>query len=107
MIQLPLTSDACRTFTMIFGVHRYRLTTVWNDRAQYFTLSIADGDTDEPIVNAIPLVLGADLLKTTCPRLGSMIVVDTSAEPGSGRDAGPDDLGSRVEVIWLEPGEVV
>lgn len=107
MIQLPLTSDPCRTFTMVFGEDRYRLTTTWNDRGQYFTISIADGNTDEQLVNSIPLLLGADLLKTVCPRLGTMVVVDTAAEPGFGTEAGPDDLGDRIKVIWLAPGEVV
>lgn len=105
MITLPLTSDACRTFTTVFGENRYRVTTTWNDRAGVFTLDLADADTDVPLVSGMPIVLGADLLRAFCPRLGSMFAVDVSAESGDGVDAGPDDLGTRVQVVWLTLGE--
>lgn len=105
MIRLPLTSDPSRTFTTPFGDHRYRLTTRWNERAEVWTLDLADGDTDAPLALSIPLVLGADLLAAFAPALGTMFMVDTAAEVGHGTDAGPEDLGERLQLIWLAPGE--
>lgn len=105
MIQLPLTSDPSRTFTTVFGDNRYRITSRWNDRASVWTLDLANGDTDAPIATSIPVVLGADLLRSFAPRLGSMIAVDMAAAAGYGTDAGEDDLGTRIVVIWYAPGE--
>jgi hypothetical protein len=107
MIQLPLTSDPSRTFTTVFGDTHYRLTTRWNERAQVWTLDIADGDTDEPLVGSMPIVLGSNILRSFRPDLGSMMVIDTAAAVDEGTDAGPDDLGSRIQLIWLALGEVV
>lgn len=107
MITLPLTADPCRTFTTAFGEARYRVTTTWNDRAAVWTMDLDDAGTGQSLVRGMPLVLGANLLRAFCPRLGSMYAVDTTAEPGFGADAGPDDLGARVQVVWLAPGEVL
>lgn len=107
MIQLPLTSDPCRTFTTVFGESRYRITTRWNERSQVWTMDIADGDTDAPLAAGMPIVLGADLLRSFAPNLGRMLAIDMAAAPGYGTDAGPEDLGDRVRVVWLAPGEVI
>lgn len=106
MIRLPLTSDPCRTFTTVIGEARYRITTTWNDRSQVWTLDIADGDTDAPIASGIPVVLGADLLLSFAPELGRLIAVDMTSAPGYGTDASAEDLGDRIQLLWLEPGEV-
>jgi hypothetical protein len=106
MIKLPLTSDPQRTFTTIVGDTRYQVTTKWNDRAQVWTMDIDDSATGDQLVAAMPLVLGADLLRSFAPALGTMIAVDANADAGLGVDAGPTDLGSRVQVMWFSPGEV-
>lgn len=106
MITLPLTSDPYRTFTVVLGETRYRMTQRWNERSERWTLDIEDPETGTMLARAIPLVLGADLLRAFCPRIGRLMVVDLAAEPGYGTEAGVDDLGSRVQVIWLAPGEV-
>lgn len=108
MIKLPLTSDPSRTFTTTVGLAHYRVTSRWNDRSGVFTLDIDDADTGDSIISGMPVVLGADLLLGFCPRLGSMQALDLSAaSPGLGVDAGPDDLGTRIIVLWSEPGEVL
>jgi hypothetical protein len=106
MIQLPLTSDPCRTFTTVFGDSRYRVTTQWNERSQVWTMDIANGDTDAPIVAGMPIVLGADLLQSFAPSLGTMLAIDMAAAAGNGTDAGPEEIGDRIQIVWLAPGEV-
>jgi hypothetical protein len=106
MIVLPLTSDPYRTFTTVVGDNRYQVTTRWNDRSGVWLMDIDDPNTGVSLAAGMPLVLGADLLAGFAPQLGSLIVVDTNAEPGMGTDAGPDDLGARVQVMWFNPGEV-
>ncbi len=106
MVKLPLTSDPHRTFTTVVNNARYQVTTRWNDRAGVWTMDIDDPTTGLGLVAGMPLVLGADLLRSFAPQLGSVIVVDTSADAGFGTDAGVDDLGTRVQVLWFSPGEV-
>jgi len=101
MVRLPLTSDPCRAFATTVGDARYVVTTKWNDRAGVWTMDIADGDTDELLVSGMPVVLGSDLLRSFCPRLGVMIAVDAETDPGEGSEAGAEDFGSRVEVVWM------
>jgi hypothetical protein len=106
MITLPLTADPNRTFTTVVNNTRYQVTTRWNDRAGVWLLDLDDPSTGLNLASGIPLVLGADLLAGFAPQLGSMLVVDTNADPGLGVDAGIDDLGTRVQVFWFNPGEV-
>lgn len=106
MITLPLTSDPYRTFTTTLGLNRYRVTQRWNERAERWTLDLEDAESGTPLANAVPVVLGADLLQSFCPRLGRLLVIDSAGEPGFGTEAGVEDLGSRVQVVWLAPGEV-
>lgn len=106
MIALPLTSDPYRTFTTVLGEVRYRLTTRWNERAQRWTLDIADAETDGILASAIPIVLGADLLQSFCPRIGRLFAIDMAAELEHGTEAGVDDLGNRIQVVWLARDEV-
>jgi hypothetical protein len=107
VITLPLTSDPCRTFTTAFGESRYRVTSRFNERSQVFTLDIANGDTDEFLVQAMPVLLGCDMLVGFKPSLGRMFAIDTGAEAGAGTNAGPEDLGGRIQVAWLAPGETL
>jgi len=107
VIQLALTSDPYRTFITTLGEARYRVTQQWNERAQTWTLDLEDGDAETVVARAMPLVLGADILRSYAPQVGTMLVIDTAAEPGAGTEAGPDDLGARVQVIWIAPGEVI
>ena len=106
MVKLPLTSDPLRTFTTIVDGARYQVTTRWNDRAGVWTMDIDDPTTGLNLVSGLPIVLGADLLASFAPQLGSMIAVDSNADAGLGTDAGVDDLGTRVQVLWFSLGEV-
>lgn len=104
MIRLPLTSDPHRTFTITVNEVRYAITQKWNDRSSVWTLDIATASDEEPVAYGIAVVLGANLFENFAPALGELYVIDNS---GSGIDAGQDDLGTRIDVIWVLPGEVV
>ena len=106
MVKLPLTSDPFRSFTTIVNGTRYQVTTRWNDRAQVWVMDLDDPTTGSNLARGMPLVLGSDLLASFAPQLGSLLVVDTNADSGQGVDAGVDDLGARVQVLWFSPGEV-
>jgi hypothetical protein len=106
VVKLPLTSDPQRTFTTIVNDVRYTITTRWNERAEVWTMDLVDAASGITVASSMPLVLGSDLLKSFAPALGSLLVVDTNADPGMGTDAGVDDLGTRVQVLWFSPGEV-
>ncbi len=106
MITLPLTSDPYRTFTTVLGTARYRVTQRWNERAARWTLDLEDAETSIFLARAVPVVLGADLLRSFCPRVGRLLAIDLAAEVGYGTEAGVEDLGSRVQVVWLAPDEV-
>jgi hypothetical protein len=109
MIKLPLTSAAYRTFTCDLGDTTYRITTMWNDRAQVWTMDWELAADGTPPVSAMPIVLGADILKGFNPDLGTLLVIDMAAAAGFGTDAGPPesgDLGTRIVAIWAAPGEL-
>lgn len=107
MTKIPVTSDPSNTFTMSLGGTQYRFTTKFNERSQVFTMDIADVETDTLLVSGMPLILGSDILATFCPRIGKIFLIDKEADVGYGRNPLPDDLGTRVEVVWLSNQEVV
>ena len=106
MVKLPLTSEPNSVFTTVVNGARYEVTVRWNDRAGVWVMDIVDPTTGATLVSAMPIVLGADLLQSFAPELGTMLAIDTSADVGLGVDAGVDDLGTRVIVLWFDPGEV-
>lgn len=71
----------------------------WNERSEAWFLSLFDAD-GAPIFSGRRVVLGANLLGRSAdarlPR-GILLAHDTS---GASRDAGRDDLGTRVEVVF-------
>jgi hypothetical protein len=72
----------------------------WNDRAGMWFLSI--GDAAGTIVSGRGVILGASLLRRFTDRRlpkGDLIVIDTS---GKNVDAGIDDLGTRVKIIYVD-----
>lgn len=107
MVKIPVTSDPANTFTMPLGGVQYKFFTKFNERSQVFTMDITDVETDTLLVSGMPLILGSDILATFCPRIGKIFLIDKEAEVGYGKNPLPDDLGKRVEVIWLSNQEVV
>lgn len=105
ILDLPLTSDPSRSVTVTMGDADYKLVTRYNDRSSVWTLDILSPSDDSYIVAAAPIVLGSDILEPFGVGIGRMLVIDMSAAPGSGTEAGPDDLGVRVRVLWISEDE--
>lgn len=102
MIQLlPFTSDTPQTLTVQLGSTKYDFALRWNERAAVWCMDITDTASQTLLVAGIPLVLGSDILSPYDLQMGSMVVVDGT---GLGEDAGPDDLGVRVNVYWYSDG---
>jgi hypothetical protein len=73
----------------------------WNERSGAWFLALYD-DTGAAIFSGRRVVLGADLLgRSSDARLppGTLIAYDTS---GANHDAGRDDLGTRVQLLYVE-----
>ena len=115
MITIPFTSDAWRSFSTVLNGVEYTFDQRFNELNQrwYFDLGLAA--TGEILVAGVPILIGCDLLEPYALGLGSMLAVDlrAAAENGPGGflpasvDAGAEDLGTRVVVVYLAPGEVV
>jgi len=104
IVQLPLTSDPAQVFVTQLGDVKYQFDVIYNDRIGIWTMTITDFVTQVVLITGIAIVLGSPLLRPYNLDIGELVVSDTSE---SSRDAGPDDLGTRVNVYWLSPDEVV
>lgn len=105
-----------RSFTLPAGEADYDFTTQlngveygfrmrWNSRDASWYMDLVDAD-DEPIVSGVRLVLGAKLgARSTHPFFDGNIlyVYDTS---NTAAEAGIDDLGKRVSLIWSPIGDI-
>ncbi len=104
--QLPLAPSIAnyRVGTVLGGVS-YLLDVRWNGRAEAWYLDVLTED-EEPIRRGIKLVLGSALgrrcVDTRFPP-GILVAADTS---GAGIDAGFDDMGERVVVLYFAPEEL-
>lgn len=61
MEQLPLTNRP-EIFTCEVGGVQYTITTRWNTIGRYWSLDLADANTNTPMINDLPIVGGVDLL---------------------------------------------
>ncbi len=102
MVVVPFTSEK-ETFTCQLGDFFFRFTTLFNDYTGIWHFDLSDAQTDEVIGYQIPILLGVDMFAAFNLGIGYLIAVDSS---DSGIDAGPDDLGTRVSVIYYTPEEV-
>lgn len=108
MAESELPIDAAEknyTVTTVIGVDTFTFGVRWNGRAGswFFDLYDASGNI---IVAGIRIVLGV-ILGRRCkdPRMppGAIVASDTS---GQQRDAGRDDLGSRVRLYYYPPEDL-
>lgn len=102
IIEMPVEQIAAQTFTVQLVDVKYKLDIQWNDRGQYFTMSIADGVTGISIADGLALVLGVDLLGAYNFQIGSFMTVDTS---GQGQEATLDNFGVQVKLYWFSEDE--
>lgn len=104
IIQIPLSADPAQSLTVQLGDVKYYFEARYNSRNGVWTLDMYDDATRAPIVLGMALVLGQDLLAPYNLGIGSLGLVDTSAQS---KDAGADDMGDRVVLCWVSPDEVI
>ena len=126
MLIVPFTSTPWETFSCALDGTTYRFSTNYNERNGVWSFDLYDDTTGAPLALGVPILLGCDLLAPYGLGIGSMYAVDMAATAGSAlvgttgtvgpvlqmTDADPlgafnDDLGNRVKVVFLAPGEVV
>jgi hypothetical protein len=96
----------------------YKINARYNDRNGVWVFDLIDDASQVTLVAGVPILIGCDLLDPFALSIGSMYAVDmssvlqstgvgetTTAKLPSTLDAGVDDLGSRVVVLYLKPGE--
>ena len=137
MIVIPFTSDNFRSFNCALDGMTYDFAQNYNDRNGVWSFDMADHTTGAPLISGVPILIGCDLLAPYGLGIGSMFAVDlaattqlaiigltpTQAEIANATassvgpvlqpvDADPlgafnDDLGNRVIVVYLAPGETL
>jgi hypothetical protein len=113
MLIVPFNSDPWRAFSTTLGGVEYRFECNYNERNGVWSFDLFDGNSLELLVAGVPILIGSDLLEPYALGIGSLYAVDVAAyfaaeESGvlpQATDAGADDLGERVKVYYLEPGE--
>jgi hypothetical protein len=115
---LPFTSDPAQTFTCTLNGVSYDFYAWYDDRVGVWHFNLTDSDSQTELAGGIPILCGCDLLKPYGLGIGSMFAVDQSAtvKPSAvdgpanvlyTTDPGPDELGARVFVVFLKPGEAL
>lgn len=102
MIEMPIENVPAQSFTVQLTDDKYKLDIQWNDRGQYFTMSISEDTTGVAIAHGLPLVLGQDVLSPYNFGIGSFIMVDTS---NRGEDTTIDEFGARFKLCWFSEDE--
>ena len=105
-VTIPLRSDLPHyAFQCELENVTYSFEVLWNPQSASWMLSISTAD-DQPIVMGMPIVIDWEWAgRYVDPRLppGVFMAQDTS---GQGLDAGRDDLGSRVILLYFTAAEV-
>lgn len=102
IIQLPLSADPAQSFTTQLGASKYAFEVRYNSRNGVWTFDMADSATGVAIVTGCPILLGVDFIDPYNLGIGAMVAQDLS---GQNKDAGADDLGTRVVVYWVSANE--
>lgn len=109
VVALPLLTDLGATPHYTFATElegvTYTFEFLWDDRDGAWYMQIGDGE-ENPLTGMVRVVLGASLLSQFSNAAlppGQFIVKDTS---GQDLDAGLADLGSRVQVWYVDSASV-
>lgn len=102
-VLVPLYTSTKQTFTVQLGSWSLFFYWYYNERSQLWTFDLYDATTGRPLVLGHPFVLGTDFFAPYVWRIGLAIAFDNT---GHGVEAGPDDLGVRVEMPYWTPEEV-
>lgn len=104
MLVLPFTADPAQRFTTQLGdIGQFTFDARYNDRAAYWTFDLTSEPDQTVLVAGVPILIGQDILAPYGLGRGGIFATDDS---GAELDAGPEDLGDRVSVIWLSPDEL-
>lgn len=104
ILEIPFSNDPSQSFVTQLDDKKYIFDARFNDRSGVWTMDITDDSSKLPLIQSVPLLLGAELLEPYNLGIGRMIVIDTS---NRGVDAGFNDLGDRVKVYWVSNDEVL
>ena len=108
MLLLPLDSSPAKVFTVQLGDgNKYVLETRYNEGfagdGGFWTFDLSRAIDGVVLATGVPILLGEDLLSPYALGMGALIAVD---EANTDTDAGPDDLGVRVNVYWASADEL-
>lgn len=109
MIIIPFVNYPAYTEDILIDEFNYRFRFVWNNRGQFWTLSILNANENIEIINGIKLVLNYELLKQyrylKIPK-GNLFVVDVSGNLS--RIGYEDFINDRnLQILYLSPGETL
>jgi hypothetical protein len=115
MVTVPFTSDAWRSFSTVLNDVEYTFSQRFNEVSGVWSFDLGLESTGETLAAGIPILIGCDLLEPYALGIGSMFAVDLQAVAADGPegflpdavDAGPEDLGERVVVVYIAPGEAI
>jgi hypothetical protein len=108
MLLVPFNSDPSNVFTTQLGDGvKYTFETRYNEgfsgEGGFWTFDLTRAIDSEKLLSGVPILLGQDLIEPYALGIGSLIPVD---EANTDVDAGPDDLGVRVNVYWFSADEL-
>lgn len=95
ILELPISGDASQQFVTQLGTAKYQFNIDLNTRSELWSLSIST-ELGEPLIQGIPLVLGADLLSNNRFMDGLLYLVDYT---GKGLNPTADNLTS-FGLVW-------
>jgi hypothetical protein len=115
---IPFTSDPAQTFSCTLNGISYDFYAWYNDRVGIWYFNITDTASQTSLARGIPILCGCDLLQPYGLAMGEMYAVDLAAAKTPSvvdghadalaiADAGPEDLGDRVRVVFFQPGETL
>jgi hypothetical protein len=121
---VPFTSDPRQKFSCNLNGVEYGFAASYNERSGVWAFDLSLAATEQVLLTGVPILLGCYMLAPFGLGIGSLLAVDTSASPAwlldssavvpspvlQTTDADPfgafsGDLGTRVLVIYLKPGE--
>src|ERR1700690_2176818 len=103
MQTVPFTACPAQTFTTTLGDLRLDIAARYNDRNGVWTFDIKRSVDSVALLSSVPILIGQDMLAPYALGIGPLFAVDAS---GASLDAGPDDLGGRVTVVWFSVDEL-
>ena len=121
MVKIPFTADAWQTFRCNLGAVEHTFVANYNDRNGVWSFDLYRSNPETLLVAGIPILIGCDILAPYALGLGVMFATDLAATTANQVldtvgtigpisqpiDAGPDDLGTRVIVVFIPAAELV